>query len=113
MTTASTPHIGVGLRPAGSTGHRLPSALHYTVHSALLTAKNYGFLIFSLVMPVILYVVFSKIFAGSGQDTTGGPALNWAALIMVSMAAYGALGAAMSGPSARSPNTIRPTDERK
>lgn len=97
MTTASPPYTGVALRPAGPRGHRLPPARHYTLHSAQLTAKNYGFLLFSLVMPVILYVVFSKIFAGNGQDTTGGPALNWAALIMVSMAAYGSLGAAMNG----------------
>lgn len=76
-----------------ATAHRLPPALHYTVFSTLLTIKNFGFIIFSIGMPVILYVVFSKIFGGADV----GAGLNYAALIMVSMAAYGSLGAAMSG----------------
>jgi ABC-2 type transport system permease protein len=38
-----------------------------------------------------LYVVFSKIFGASDSG------VNWAAMIMISMAAYGSLGAAMSG----------------
>jgi ABC-2 type transport system permease protein len=78
--------------PAAST-RRLPPAVHYTVFSALLTLKNVGFLIFSIAMPVILYLVFSQIFGGS--DTGSGT--SYAAMIMVSMAAYGSLGAAMSG----------------
>ena len=44
-------------------------------------------------MPVILYVVFSQMF-GAADDGSG---INWSAMIMVSMAAYGSLGAAMSG----------------
>jgi ABC-2 type transport system permease protein len=75
------------------TGRRLPPAVHYTLYSALLTAKNLGFVIFSVAMPVILYVVFSRVFAGQG-DSSG---VDYAAMIMISMAAYGSLGAAMSG----------------
>lgn len=86
MTVIETP-----LRPPG---RRLPPAVHYTVHSAVLTAKNFGFVIFSVIMPLILYVVFTKMFGSSPDDGTG---INWAAMIMVSMAAYGSLGAAMSG----------------
>jgi ABC-2 type transport system permease protein len=85
-TTQSVP-----LRESGAS--RLPPALHYTLYSTLLTAKNFSFLIFSVTMPVILYVVFSKMFAASGD----GGGTDWAAMIMVSMAAYGSLGAAMSG----------------
>lgn len=73
---------------------RLPPTVHYTLRSAALTAKDFGFVIFSVVMPLILYVVFTKMFAGAPDDASG---INWAALIMVSMAAYGSLGAAMSG----------------
>ncbi len=74
-------------------GPRLSPAVHYTVRSTLLTAKNFGFVIFSLAMPVILYVVFSRMY-GAATDDSG---INWSAVIMVSMAAYGSLGAAMSG----------------
>ena len=79
------------IRPVA--GPRLSPALHYTLRTALLTAKNFGFVLFSLAMPVILYVVFSRMY-GTATDDSG---VNWSALIMVSMAAYGSLGAAMSG----------------
>lgn len=79
-------------RPAARGG--LPPAVHYTVQSALLTAKNFGFVLFSVALPVILYVVFSTMFGGPAADNSQ---FNVSAMIMVSMAAYGALGAAMSG----------------
>lgn len=69
----------------------LPPALHYALHSAVLTAKNFSFVIFTVIMPVTLYLVFSAIY-GRGAD---GELAS--AMIMVSMAAYGSLGAAMSG----------------
>jgi ABC-2 type transport system permease protein len=72
-----------------STG--LPPALHYALHSAVLTAKNVTFVVFTVIMPVTLYLVFSAIYGG---ESHGGIA---SAMIMVSMAAYGSLGAAMSG----------------
>ncbi len=74
------------IRPAG-----LPPALHYALHSAVLTAKNVSFVIFTVIMPVTLYLVFSAIY---GSEADAGLA---SAMIMVSMAAYGSLGAAMSG----------------
>lgn len=72
----------------------LSPAVHYTMHSTKLTAKNFSFVLFSLALPVILYVVFAKMFGGTSDDGSG---INWSAMIMVSMAAYGSLGAAMSG----------------
>ena len=33
---------------------RMPAALHYTLRSAILTAKNFGFVMFSIAMPVLL-----------------------------------------------------------
>jgi ABC-2 type transport system permease protein len=86
MTTTTAPTI----EPVSP---RLPAALHYTLRSAILTAKNFGFVIFSIAMPVLLYVIFDKLY-GSADAGNGG---TFAAMIMVSMAAYGSLGAAMSG----------------
>ncbi len=87
ITTAPAQHPPAARRSA------LPPALHYTVHSAALTARNPGFAIFTVIMPVTLYVVFTRMY-GTADDGSG---VNWAAVIMVSMAAYGSLGAAMSG----------------
>lgn len=69
----------------------LPPALHYALHSAVLTARNVTFVLFTVIMPVTLYLVFSAIYGG------GADAGLASAMIMVSMAAYGSLGAAMSG----------------
>jgi ABC-2 type transport system permease protein len=73
------------IRPAG-----LPPALHYALHSAVHTAKNVSFVVFTVIMPVTLYLVFSAIYGGEDAGLAS-------AMIMVSMAAYGSLGAAMSG----------------
>ncbi len=67
-------------------------ALHYTLHSTMITGKNWSFVLFSVGLPVVLYLVFSQMFSpgdGGGND--------WAAMTMVSLAAYGSLGAAMAG----------------
>lgn len=92
MTATTFPTQGADRRTRG-----LPAPLHYLLHTLRLTMKNTGFMIFSLITPVVLYVVFNQIFGGAPVDEGGG--INWAALYMISMAAYGALGAAMSGGS--------------
>jgi ABC-2 type transport system permease protein len=72
---------------------RWPAPVHYALHSTWLTLKNFAFVVFAVGLPLVLYVVFSQTFtAGAGPD-----AGLVSAMIMVSMAAYGALGAAMSG----------------
>lgn len=71
----------------------VPPALHYAVHSTLLSIKNVSFVIFFVGMPVLLYLVFGALFS-AGRNGVG-----YSAMVMVSMAAYGALGAAMSGGS--------------
>lgn len=88
MTTTAT----VSVRLAN--GRRLPPALHYTLRTSLLTAKSFGFVIFSVGMPLVLYVVFTQMFGGADP---GPGEVDYAAMTMVSMAAYGSLGAAMSG----------------
>jgi ABC-2 type transport system permease protein len=74
---------------------RLPAPVHYAIHSTWLTLKNFAFVIFAVGMPLVLYLVFSQTFAGGSSAD----ARLASAMIMVSMAAYGSLGAAMSGGS--------------
>jgi ABC-2 type transport system permease protein len=69
-----------------------PPAVHYTLHSTLITAKNWSFVLFSVGLPVLLYLVFSSMFGNADSGD-----YSWSAMIMVSMAAYGSLGAAMAG----------------
>lgn len=84
MTVNTRPSASIAGRPA-----QLRPALHYAVHSVGLLARNWGFVLFSVAMPVVLFVLFAQLFGGQGS---GG-----SAQIMISMAAYGSLGAAMSG----------------
>lgn len=73
----------------------MPPPVHYALHSTWLIGKNFAFVIFTVVMPLVIYLVFSQTFAvGSSPE-----ARLASAMIMVSMAAYGSLGAAMSGGS--------------
>ena len=87
VTSETTDPVDTRRRPP-----RWPAPVHYALHSTWLTVKNFAFVLFAVGMPLVLYVVFSQTFVGSGPD-----AGLVSAMIMVSMAAYGALGAAMSG----------------
>lgn len=95
MTTTATPTTV--LEPAPTIAQRSRSvvggAAHYTLSIAVLTARNFSFVLFSVAMPVLLYLVFNSLYGSA--DFGGG--INWSAVIMVNMAAYGSLGAAMSG----------------
>jgi ABC-2 type transport system permease protein len=92
---SDTAHPGTTHTATERRSPRVPAPLHYAVHSTYLTVKNFAFVIFAVGMPLLLYIVFSQTFAGgSGPD-----ARLASAMIMVSMAAYGSLGAAMSGGS--------------
>ena len=44
-------------------------ALHYTLYSTLLTAKQFSFGIFSIALPVILYVIFTQTYGDAGVPT--------------------------------------------
>lgn len=71
----------------------LHAGVHYLLHTLLLTAKNWSYVIFTIVLPLIMYLTFSQIYGGQSVA----PGVSYSALIMVQMAAYGALGAAMTG----------------
>lgn len=77
--------------PAVTTTMR--ATVHYAMHTARLTVTNWGYVLFTVALPVIMYVVFNSLW---GSDPVAG-AVTYSALIMVQMAAYGALAAAMSG----------------
>lgn len=73
----------------------MPPPVHYAIHSTWLIGKNFAFVIFAVGMPLVIYLIFSQTFAGGSSPE----ARLASAMIMVSMAAYGSLGAAMSGGS--------------
>lgn len=81
------------LRRSGAAEAPLHGGLHYFAHTVRLTFGNIAYLIFTIGLPVTMYLVFNSIF-GSEQVV---PGVNYSALIMVQMAGYGALGSAMSG----------------
>ncbi|HEY9439229.1 MAG TPA: ABC transporter permease, partial [Streptomyces sp.] len=60
----------------------------YIVLEIRRTLRDAPFLIFGTGMPVMMYLLFTNIGAGANDE--------WQAASMVGMAAYGALGSAMS-----------------
>jgi ABC-2 type transport system permease protein len=67
-------------------------ALTYTALSARSTFRNSRFVVFTLALPLMLYLVFNGLYGN--QDSGSG--ISVAAYLMVSMAAYGGLGAAIN-----------------
>ena len=65
---------------------RLPPAAALHPHSALLTAKNFSFVIFAVDHAGAPCTWCSPRCTATPDDGTG---VNWSAMIMVSMAAYG------------------------
>ena len=91
MTTVATPpHPTDAAAPAR---HR-PSArrlAHYTLRSVIAVLTDWAFLAFIVAMPTTMYLFFAGIYGD--QVSTAGPIV--AALMMVTMATYGGLGAAL------------------
>jgi ABC-2 type transport system permease protein len=56
--------------------------------------RDRRFTFFSLAVPVVFYLLFSSVNSGSGKDSATG--LSVQVYLMVSMAAYGAIGAALT-----------------
>ena len=65
---------------------------HFLLHSLRLTFTDWSFIAFVVAMPTTMYLFFAGIYGG--QMAEGGASV--AALMMVTMATYGGLGAAMS-----------------
>lgn len=57
------------------------------------TSRNRRYLVFTIAFPVIIYVLYTAVLSVGGAGTVDG--LTWPAYFLVSMATYGAMGAAM------------------
>lgn len=66
--------------------------LTYTMLAARATFRNARFLIFTVALPLVLYLMFNSLYGN--QDT--GTSLTVGAYLMVSMATYGGIGATMN-----------------
>jgi ABC-2 type transport system permease protein len=66
----------------------------YLVMEIRRTLRNVPFLAYTICFPVGFYLLFTQVFGGGG-------AKDWSAQYMVSMALYGAMGAGLTGVSAR------------
>ncbi len=86
MTTSTT-----SVTPA-TTPARVRHVAHYIAHSALLTLREWSFLAFVIAMPTTMYLFFVGIY---GDEVATGD-IKVSATMMVTMATYGALGAAMT-----------------
>ena len=101
MTTLTTHRTSDIAQPPGTpTRDARPSGsarrfFHYAVQSILIQLRDWAFLGFVIVMPTTIYLFFSSMYGDEG----GGSGINVAAVMMVTMATYGGLGAAMNAGS--------------
>lgn len=63
--------------------------VRYALHTTRMTVTNVMFMVFTLAMPVGMYLLFSMMFGDQSEGQVRG-------MIMVNMAAYGGLGAAVT-----------------
>lgn len=68
-------------------------ALSYTLVSTRSTFRNSSFIIFTLAFPLVMYLLFNSLYGGDQTQQNG---INTSSYLMVSMAAYGGLGAAIN-----------------
>ena len=89
----STATTAPGLTAAPARTAAAPSAatrtVRYALHTTRMTVTNVIFMVFTIAMPVGMYLLFSMMFGDEAEGTARG-------MIMVNMAAYGGLGAAVT-----------------
>ncbi|WP_018348667.1 ABC transporter permease [Longispora albida] len=68
--------------------------IRYLLLEARITLRNIRFSVFTIVMPAVLFLIYCGLWAGKGAAYPDGTPVT--ASLMVSMAGYGAMGAAMS-----------------
>jgi ABC-2 type transport system permease protein len=81
-------------RPRTSVLPALPPFLAYLRLEVRRALRNRRYLVFTVVFPVLLYVLYTSVLPNTASGPIDG--LPWNVYFLVSMAAYGALGAAMS-----------------
>ncbi|MCT1909728.1 ABC transporter permease [Brachybacterium paraconglomeratum] len=63
--------------------------LRYAAHTTAMTLTNVAFMVFTIALPVGMYLLFSMMFGAEAEGQARG-------MIMINMAAYGGLGAAVT-----------------
>ncbi|MFL0456907.1 ABC transporter permease [Brachybacterium paraconglomeratum] len=63
--------------------------LRYAAHTTAMTLTNVAFMVFTIALPVGMYLLFSTMFGAEAEGQARG-------MIMINMAAYGGLGAAVT-----------------
>src|SRR5699024_2449632 len=86
-TTVLTPAAPVSRSAAAPSASRRTA--RYALHTTRMTVTNVMFMVFTIAMPVGMYLLFSMMFG----DQSGGQVRG---VIMINMAAYGGLGAAVT-----------------
>ena len=82
LSSAPTPRTDAA--PSAAT-----RTLRYAVHTTAMTLTNVAFMVFTIALPVGMYLLFSMMFGAEAEGQARG-------LIMINMAAYGGLGAAVT-----------------
>jgi ABC-2 type transport system permease protein len=75
----------------------VPAVLDYVQLELHRASRNRRYLMTAVVFPVMFYALFTGVLQGGRADPTAGGGLAWKTYYMVSMAAYGAIGAALGG----------------
>jgi ABC-2 type transport system permease protein len=75
----------------------VPAVFNYVQLELHRTSRNRRYLMTAIVFPVMFYALFTGVLQGGTADPTAGGGLVWKTYYMVSMAAYGAIGAALGG----------------
>jgi ABC-2 type transport system permease protein len=86
MTSATS--SAVTTRPAGTVG----MTVRYALMSTKTVYRNLRFLVLTVALPLLLFVLYANVY--QGQDAGGG--LSVGAYLMVSMATFGCIGAAIN-----------------
>ncbi|HEY6015063.1 MAG TPA: hypothetical protein VIU37_13700, partial [Candidatus Limnocylindrales bacterium] len=73
----------------------VPAVINYVQLELHRVLRNRRYLMTAAVFPVMFYALFTGVLRGGGADPTAGGGLAWKTYYMVSMAAYGAIGAAL------------------
>jgi ABC-2 type transport system permease protein len=81
-------------RAATSALPALPPFLAYLRLEVRRSLRNRRYLVFTIVFPVMLYILYTAVLPATASGPIAG--LPWNVYFLVSMAAYGAMGAAMS-----------------
>ena len=82
--TIAQPAVRTAAAPSAAT-----RTVRYAAHTTAMTATNIAFMVFTIALPVGMYLLFSMMFGAEAEGQARG-------LIMINMAAYGGLGAAVT-----------------